>query len=195
MSEAHAQSEAVIAARPAATGLRALSDEHRRFIFWHAIVGAAVVNATLSALFAWLGVRHEDSVPRWDTPLVQNPSTIADTIGTFFILPLLTCLIFTAVARRELRHGRVTPLGWDWSPRSVLRRLPKGALRRGLALGALCTAALGPPTVAFIVAIDVDDLSVGEFVTYKAIFGVVLGFVVTPIVALWALSEAEPAEP
>jgi hypothetical protein len=26
-------------------------------------------------------------------------------------------------------------------------------------------------------------------------FGVVLGMLVTPIVALWALSEAEPAEP
>ena len=38
-------------------------------------------------------------------------------------------------------------------------------------------------------------LTVGEFVTYKAIFGVLLGFVVTPIVALWALSEAGPAEP
>ena len=31
--------------------------------------------------------------------------------------------------------------------------------------------------------------------SYKAVFGVVLGALVTPIVALWALSEAEPAEP
>jgi hypothetical protein len=113
----------------------------------------------------------------------------------FFILPLLTSLIFTAVARRELRHGRVEPLGWTWSPKSVLRRLPKGTLRRGTALGALCLAALGPPAVAVIVAFGVGDLSIGEFVTYKAIFGVVLGIVVTPIVGLWALSEAEPAEP
>jgi hypothetical protein len=44
------------------------------------------------------------------------------------------------------------------------------------------------------VIIGVDDLSVGEFVTYKAVFGVILGILVTPIVALWALSEAEPAE-
>jgi hypothetical protein len=176
-------------------GFPSLSTDQRRFFFWHAIVGAAVVNLTLSALIAWLSVRNEDSVPRWAAPLVDKPSTIADTLGTFFILPLLTCLIFTAVARRELRHGRVEPLGWTWSPKSVLRRLPKGTLRRGVALGALCLAALGPPAVAVIVALDVGDLSIGEFVTYKAIFGVVLGIVVTPIVALWALSEAEPAEP
>jgi hypothetical protein len=195
MSEAHAPSDTVVAVPAAATGLRGLGADHRRFIFWHAIVGAAIVNAILSGLIAWLSVRNEDSVPQWAAPLVDKPSTIADTLGTFFILPLLTCLIFTAVARRELRHGRVPPLGWDWSPKSVLRRLPKGTFRRGVALGALCTAALGPPAVAVIVAIGVGDLTVGEFVTYKAIFGVLLGFVVTPIVALWALSEAGPAEP
>jgi len=173
----------------------ALSEDQRRFMFWHAIVGAAIVNLILNALIAWLSVRSEDSVPRWAVPLVDKPSTITDTVGTFFILPLLTCLIFTAVARRELLHGRVTPLGWTWSPRSVLRRLPRSTFRRGLALGALCTAALGPPAVALIVILGVDDLSVGEFVTYKAVFGVILGMLVTPIVALWALSEAEPAEP
>jgi hypothetical protein len=178
-----------------AGGFPSLSRDQRRFVFWHAIVGAAIVNCALSALIAWLSVREEDSVPRWAAPLVDKPSTIADTLGTFFILPVLTCLIFTAVARRELRHGRVEPLGWTWSPNSVLRRLPKGTLRRGMALGALCLAALGPPAVAVIVALGVGDLSIGEFVSYKAIFGVVLGLLVTPIVGLWALSEAEPAEP
>jgi hypothetical protein len=183
-------------ARPVRSGpYAALSGDQRRFMFWHAIVGAAIVNLVLNALIAWLSVQSEDSVPRWAVPILDKPSTITDTVGTFFILPLLTCLIFTAVARRELRHGRVAPLGWTWSPKSVLRRLPKRTLRRGLALGALCTAALGPPAVALIVIIGVDDLSVGEFVTYKAVFGVILGMVVTPIVALWALSEAEPAEP
>jgi hypothetical protein len=193
MSEAQSHPETV--APTQASGLRGLSDEHRSFIFWHAIVGAAFVNFVLSALIAWLSVRNEDSVPRWAAPLVDKPSTIGDTLGTFFILPLLTCLIFTAVARRELRHNRVQPLGWTWSPKSALRRLPHGTLRRGVALGVLCTVALGPPAVALIIALDVKDLTVGEFVWYKGIFGVFLGMVVTPIVALWALSEAEPAEP
>jgi hypothetical protein len=185
-----------MAARPTPGGpYAALSGDQRRFMFWHAIVGAAIVNLVLNALIAWLSVRNEDSVPRWAVPLLDKPSTITDTIGTFFILPLLTCLIFTAVARRELRHGRVTPLGWTWSPKSVLRRLPRKTVRRGVALGALTTAALAPPAVALIVILGVDDLSVEEFVTYKAVFGVLLGMLVTPIVALWALSEAEPAEP
>jgi hypothetical protein len=194
MSDAESHYETLEAQAPRGA-LAALTGEHRSFMFWHAILGAAIVNLVLSALIAWLSVRNEDAVPRWAVPLVDRPSTIADTVGTFFILPLLTCLIFTAVARRELRHGRVKPLGWEWSPRSVLRRLPRTTWRRGVALGALCTVALGPPAVALIIALDVGDLSTGEFVTYKAVFGVLLGIVVTPIVALWALSEAQPLEP
>jgi hypothetical protein len=45
-------------------------------------------------------------------------------------------------------------------------------------------AALGPPAVALIVVLGVGDLSIGEFVTYKAIFGVALGVLITPIVGL-----------
>jgi hypothetical protein len=48
--------------------------------------------------------------------------------------------------------------------------------------------------VALIIVSGVGDVSIGHFVTYKAILGVVLGFVVTPIVALWALAEAEVPE-
>jgi hypothetical protein len=51
MSEAQAQTETAVAASPAA-GLWALSTDQRRFFFWHAIVGAAIVNLSLSALIA-----------------------------------------------------------------------------------------------------------------------------------------------
>ena len=34
-----------------------------------------------------------------------------------------------------------------------------------------------------VVALDYGDIGVGEFVLFKAIFGVVLGLVVTPFIA------------
>src|SRR5436189_2368775 len=82
-----------------------ISAEQRRYIFWQAIVGAAIVNLILNAGIAWLSVRNEDSVPQWAVPLVDRPSVITDTIGTFFILPIVTTLLFTTLARRELREG------------------------------------------------------------------------------------------
>ena len=38
-------------------------------------------------------------------------------------------------------------------------------------------------------AIDYGDISVGHFVLYKAIFGVVLGAIVTPLIAIVAMSD------
>jgi hypothetical protein len=166
-----------------------LPSDHRRYLFWQAIVGAAIVNLVLNTAIAWLSVRGEDEVPRWAVPFVDRPSTITDTVGTFFILPLVTCLIFTTLAHREIRAGKLEPLRWTRESHPFLRRLPSGMLRRGLTAGAITTAILGPPAVLAIIALDVGDLTIGEFVAYKAVLGVALGLVVTPILALWAIAE------
>ena len=43
-----------------------------------------------------------------------------------------------------------------------------------------------------MVALDYGDIGVGEFVLFKAIFGVVLGLVVTPFIAVAALTDEVP---
>ena len=48
---------------------------------------------------------------------------------------------------------------------------------------------LAPPAVIVLVALDYGDISVGEFVLFKAIFGVVLGALVTPPIALAAMTD------
>jgi hypothetical protein len=163
----------------------------RRWIFWNAIVIAAVVNAVLNALIAWGTAASEDEVPLWALPLVEGPSTITDTVGTFFVLTFLTTLIVTTLVRAELRHERLPPL-----PEAIplAARLPAARAKRGALLGGLCMAVLGPPAVAVLVALDFGDLSVGEFVLYKAIFGIVLGAVVTPFIALVAMGDSQRDE-
>jgi hypothetical protein len=173
---------------------RQATTEHRRWLFWNAVVIAAVVNAVLNALIAWVTAANEDSVPLWAVPFAEGPSTVTDTVGTFFILPLLTTLVITTVAWHELRAGRLRSLQLDRESSPFLERLPKRRLRRGLYLGALCTLIFGPLAVVLLVALDYGDLSVGEFVLYKAIFGVVLGLVVTPIIALLAIGDDVDAE-
>lgn len=194
MSEGGALDQAV--SKPRRSSIwNELSPEHRRYIFWQAIVGAAIVNVLLNAGIAWLSVHNEDSVPRWAVPLVDGPSTITDTVGTFFILPLVTCLIFTTLARKEIREGKLQPLGWTRTSHPFLRRLPEGTLRRGIAAGAVTALILGPPAVLAIIALDIGDVTTGGFVAYKAVFGVALGLVVTPILALWALAGTPADEP
>jgi hypothetical protein len=170
---------------------REVPARHRRWLFWNAVVVAAIINFILNGAIAWLSVRSEDTVPLWAVPLVDEPSTITDTIGTFFVLPFLTTLVITTVAWHELAAGRLPPLGSV--SRTLLGRLPPTRLRRGLVIGAVCMVVLGPLAALVLVALDFGDLSVGEFVLYKAIFGVVFGALVTPPIAIAALADSRVA--
>jgi hypothetical protein len=167
---------------------RAATAEHRRWIFWNAIVIAAVVNGVLSALIAWGSAASEDEIPLWAAPLVGGPSTVVDSVATFFVLTFLTTIIITTVVRAEMRHERMAPIP---EARALAESLPRGRVKRGALLGLICMAVLGPIAALVLVAIDYDHLSVGDFVLYKAVFGIVLGLVVTPPIALAAMGDAE----
>ena len=164
---------------------QAATAEHRSWLFLNAIVIAAVINAALNALIAWGSAAGEENIPLLAVPFIEGPSTITDTVGTFFILTFLTTLGITTAVWQEVRKGKLLPLAHP------IARLPRTRLRRGAYLGAICTLVLGPPAVLVLALLDFGDLSVGQFVLYKAIFGVVLGALVTPPIALFALADGK----
>jgi hypothetical protein len=166
--------------------------DHRRWLFINAVAIAAFVNAGLSALIAWGSAASRDDVPMWAAPLVGGPSTGVDTIGTCFILPFLTTLILTTVVWHELRSGRLASLNRPAT--GLLARVPATRLRRAVYFGAICTVIFAPPAVLVLAVIDPGTISVGHFVLYKAIFGVLLGAVVTPPIALTALTDTPKKE-
>ena len=176
---------------------RELSPAQRRWVYVNALVVTAVINLLVNAGLAWLSSAGEHRVPLWSVPLVEKPSTVTDTIGTFFLLPLITCLLITTAVRYEIGAGRLMPLGASASARAFAQSLPATRLRRGVVLGALCTLALGPIAVLVLAAIDFSGLTTGQFVLYKAALGVALGAVVTPAIAVLAMAdgpvELEPA--
>jgi hypothetical protein len=179
-------------------GLRAawreLSAEHRRWLFLNAVLITAFINAALNALIAWGSAAGEDEIPLWAAPLVGGPSTITDTVGTFFILPLVTTLLITTVIWHELAEGRLEPLVHTPDSEAFFPRLPRTRFRRGLYFGAVCTVMLAPAAVIVLVAIDFGDISVGDFVLYKAIFGILLGLLVTPIIGIAAMTGRRAEE-
>jgi len=166
--------------------------EHRKWLLLNAVVIAAIINAALSALIAWGSAANEDEVPLWAVPFAEGPSLAIDTIGTFFILPFLTTLIVTTAVWHELREGRLAPLSRRTA--GLLARLPRTRVRRGAYFGALCMVVLSPPAVLVLAIRDPGDVSVGDFVLFKAIFGIVLGAIVTPPIALAAMTDEPPAK-
>ena len=167
-----------------------MSPTHGRYLLLEQGVGAGVVNFGINAAIAWSMFRGAESVPLWG-----QQSIMGDTIGTCVMLPLLTSLIVTKVARGQMRAGRMPPLGWSRATHPVLRWLPRRTVVRGLVLGALCAVAFAPLAYLYLRAQEVDGMGFGRFVIWKATFAAVLGALVTPVIALWAIGEAPEAMP
>ena len=181
-----------MAAAEGATAGTGLTPAHRRFLLRDAVLIAAVANGVLNALFAWLFTVGEDEIPQAKAPLVGGPSVLVDTVATCFILPFLTTLVITTVIWGEMRNGHLTKI-----PRAVnsfADRLPKTRLRRATIVGVICLLLFGPLCAAGVLLFDYGDISIGEFVLFKTIFGIVLGAMVTPVIALIAFGDDPPPE-
>lgn len=155
----------------------------------NALLVTAVINAVVNAGMAWLSAGGRSRIPLWSTPFVGGPSTLTDTAGTLFILPLITTIILTAVVRRELRRGRLDPLTCRGGIETLRLYLPPRPVGRGAVLGAICFVLLAPPVLALLLATGFGDISTGAFVVYKAIFGVLYGTLMTPLIAVLAIGS------
>ena len=181
-----------MAAAEGATAGRGLTPAHRRFLIRDALLIAAVVNGALNALIAWLFTLDEKEIPLAKAPLVGGPSVLVDTVATCFILPFLTTLVITTIIWKEMRDGHLTKL--PRPPDSFAARLPDTRLRRATWVGLICLAIFGPICAIGVLLFDYGDISVGEFVLYKTIFGIVLGAMVTPLIAMITFSDDPPPE-
>jgi hypothetical protein len=169
---------------------RPLSSAHRHYLILEQGLGGAIVNFAINGAIAWAMFRSAASVPLWGAQSIAG-----DTFATAFLLPFITCLVVTPLVRRRVRSGRVPALEWRRAAHPVLGRLPTTAVRRALALGAVCALAVAPPALWALAALDVTPMSFGHFLAFKATSAAALGAVVTPLVGLCVLGDAEaPSE-
>jgi hypothetical protein len=128
--------------------------------------------------------RHAPVVPMWG-----GVGIAADTIATAVILPVITCVVVTALTRWHVRAGRLPPLHPPPSA-GLLARAPHGTWRRASVFAALSAATLAPATLVVLAALDVAEMSVRDFLVWKAAFAVADGLLVTPPLAYLALLAA-----
>lgn len=168
---------------------RELLLEHRRWILLNALLIGAAINLLANGGIAWISVIGQHKIPLWSVPLVEKPSTITDTVGTLFLLPLITCVLCTTAVWHDIATGRLPPLTGTTGVEKLRAKVPVTRLRRGLVVAVFCTAVLAPVSVLVLVTIDFGGLSVAQFVLYKAVLGIVLGAIVTPVVAVLAMAD------
>lgn len=166
---------------------------HRRWILLKALLIPAALNLVLTAGVAWFGARGQSTVPLYGVPLVET-STFCNSVGTLFILPLITCVLTTVVIRREVGLGSLASVSHLRSSHTWLAMLPATHLSRGLILGAIAVAAFAPPLILAFVISGFPELSRDQFVLSQAAFAVLIGAVITPFVALYAMADPSDDE-
>lgn len=164
----------------AAFALGTVTPVHRRYLLIDNGVGPLVTNLVINALIAWLIYRNATHVPLWG-----QSSIAGDTIATSFLLPLITCLIVTPLARGKVRAGQVPQLmraaSWKW--------LPHNTALRGVIIGIACLLVLTPVTLLGFRLLGINGLKPWHFVYFKGSFAALEGLLVTPLLALWAISD------
>jgi hypothetical protein len=163
---------------------------NRRWLIVNAVFVTAAINLALNYAIALVAVGDRDSVPMWGAPLVE-PSVFWDLIGTLFLLPLFTSALVTASVRRDIRRGtmdRLAPL-----PRVHRLLASPSRWRRGAAFGGLTVLALAPGLLAILFGLDWPELSKSQFIAWHTGFAIVLGVVVTPPLALFAMAAPDPS--
>jgi hypothetical protein len=158
----------------------AITPAHRRYLVIETGLSPLITNLTINGLIAWLIYRNATHVPLWG-----QSSIAGDTIATSFLLPLITCLIVTPLARGKVRGGQVPHLmrdyPWNW--------LPHNTIWRAIVIGAAGLMVLTPLTLLGFMLLGINDLKPWHFMYFKSTFAAFEGLLVTPLLALWAISD------
>lgn len=168
--------------RAAIPGAPLLAFTHWRYILLDNGVGAAFLNFGINAAIAWLTFKHTAIVPLWGAVGMAT-----DTIATSVILPIITCVVVTALTRWHVRAGRLPPVGGGAEQSALVRLLPRATGRRAIVTALISLVALAPLTLTLLVALGIDEMPFRDFVVFKAAFAVVNGTLVTPPLAFVAL--------
>jgi hypothetical protein len=167
-----------------ARGAFSMSPKHVRYLLLEQAFGGAVVNFALNGAIAFASFHSLATVPLWG-----RQSIAADTVATTLLLPLVTCLIVTPLARRRVRRGTLPRLEWPRSAPAALGRAPGGTFSRALLVGGVSLAVVAPPALWALSALGVTAMSFAEFLLFKATFAAALAAAVTPAIGLCVLAE------
>ena len=164
----------------------------RRWLIVNAGIVTVVFNVVLNWLPASFAARDLDHVDLWTVPFVGT-GVYTDTIGTLFVLPFITTLAVTSAVWRDRRAGRLAP---GTLPVSLfaLAIVPSVLPARAAWIGANTVAALAVPAAILLAILASDGLGHDAFIAYKTILGVVLGAVVTPLIAMAAMADPLPQQ-
>jgi hypothetical protein len=159
----------------------------KRFLLSQAIAGA-VINAVLNGPPVLLVLTE---TTKWHL-FKGFPSIALDTLGMAFGVSWGTGWILTTALRRQVAQGKIVlPRGLPEKVKADFGKWPASAFHRGINLSGLAVLACALPTIGVMVALGVSEWGPSTIVTFKTLFGLVMGAIFTPLTAIGVMVEEE----
>ena len=152
------------------------------------LIGQAVIpffiNIVVNVVIGTLTFRGQETVQTW----TWDKGAAADSIGTCFFLPFITCLIATPIVRSQSKNGTAPRLSASEIPHWV--KLMQGPLLlRSTKFGAVGLLIFAAPIYAAYTAFAPDVIETVLFISLKSISAGLYGILATPLIAFVALCD------
>ncbi|HQX50822.1 MAG TPA: hypothetical protein PLY87_10620 [Planctomycetaceae bacterium] len=161
-----------------------------RYLLIGQVIIPFFVNIVVNTVLGVLAFRDRDAVMTWSF----DKGAVADSIGTCFFLPFITCLIATPIVRRQVAQGVVSPIPAADLP-LWMRYLSGPMLLRALKVGASGIVLLAGPVYGVYGLCAGESIETVRFIVIKAISAGVFGIFVTPLIAVLALADQTKSRP
>lgn len=156
------------------------TDQQQRFLLGKEALTALFLNSLFNAGVSWFIFRNHTHLTYWGKGGISG-----DLLATGFILPFLTCLIFTFKFTFKLKR-RKKPLDLSeiseekgWAQRPILLR--------ALLLGLLGFSFGSVPVVFSLPYLWPSTFPLWWYVVFKGIWAGLLSGIITPFIAWWVL--------
>lgn len=160
-----------------------------REMFKYLLIGQAVIpffiNIAVNVVIGTLTFWGQDSVQTW----TWDKGAAADSIGTCFFLPFITCLIATPIVRSQSKSGTAPRISAMDVPQWT--RLMRGPLiLRATKFGIAGVLLFSPAVYAMYSAFAPDSIETIRFIVMKSIAAGLFGILATPLIAFVGMCDA-----
>ena len=156
-----------------------------RYLLIGQVVIPIFINATITFGIGWITFHQQATVTVW----VLDKGAVTDFLGACYLLPAITCLIATPIVRGQVARGEASSLTVNVTGTWV-RFFRGGLIWRATKFGLTSLISLVGPVMAGWALFGAETVATPWFLFSKVTFATLLGCVVTPLIAIVAMTDA-----
>ena len=158
-----------------------------RYLLIGQVVIPIFINAAITFGIGWITFRQQATVTVW----VLDKGAVTDFLGACYLLPAITCLIATPIVRGQVARGEASALTIVVTGTWV-RFFRGGLIWRATKFGLTGLISLVGPVMAGWALFGAETVSMPWFLFAKVTFATLLGCIVTPLIAIVAMTDPSP---